>query len=75
MLRSERKEKMIMASNTKATELIEPAEAAAILGKHVKTIERYVRDGKLPAYRVGPTNKLRLKRSEVEEIRDRIVPV
>lgn len=54
---------------------IDKDEVAAILGVHAKTVERYVRDKRIPAYRVGPMNVLRFRRTEIIEIRDRVEPV
>jgi excisionase family DNA binding protein len=43
-------------------------EVAAMLDVHPKTIERYVRQGKIPAYHVGPMNHTRFKKSEIDAI-------
>lgn len=45
-------------------DLIGQAEAAELVGVHAKTIRRYVAEGRLTAYRVGP-RLLRVDRREV----------
>ena len=43
-------------------------EVATMLEVHPKTVERYVRLGRLPAYRVGPKNRVRFKKAEIDAI-------
>lgn len=53
-------------------ELLSVQEAADFLGLSVSTIRRYIRDGRLPAYRVAGERLLRIKRSDLEELLDPI---
>lgn len=63
-----------MANKKQTDDLIDRDTAAEILGVHPKTIERYVRQGRLPAYKVGPREVIRFRKAEIEEIRDRVIP-
>ena len=40
-------------------------EAAELLGLSVSTIRRYIRDGRLPAYRVAGERLLRIRRDDL----------
>ncbi|HID85803.1 MAG TPA: DNA-binding protein [Anaerolineae bacterium] len=51
-------------------ELLSVREAADFLGLSVSTIRRYIRDGRLPAYRVAGERLLRIKRSDLEALLD-----
>jgi len=53
-------------------ELLSVQEAADFLGLSVSTIRRYIRDGRLPAYRVAGERLLRIKRSDLEKLLDPI---
>ena len=53
-------------------ELLSVQEAADFLGLSVSTIRRYIRDGRLPAYRVAGERLLRIKRSDLEALLDPI---
>lgn len=44
-------------------------EAAYELGRSEKTVRRWVDEGKIEAYEVGPTNRVRLPRDAVEDAR------
>jgi excisionase family DNA binding protein len=48
--------------------LLSPHEAAELLGLHVRTIRRYIRDGRLDAVRVG--NRYRISRASLEALID-----
>jgi excisionase family DNA binding protein len=47
--------------------LVSVEEAAAYLGLNVRTIRRYIADGKLPAYRVG-TTLIRVDQADVDAL-------
>lgn len=44
---------------------LSPNEAAALIGCHVDTLKRWVKDGKVPVMRT-PGGWLRFKRSDIE---------
>jgi excisionase family DNA binding protein len=46
--------------------LYSPHEAAELLGLHVRTVRRYIRDGRLDAVRVG--NRYRIARESLEAL-------
>lgn len=48
--------------------LLSPHEAAELLGLHVRTVRRYIRDGRLDAVRVG--NRYRISRESLEALVD-----
>lgn len=50
-----------------------PAEAALILGRHRHTVWAYIREGLLPAERVGP-RRLRIKVTDLEAIGQPVTP-
>lgn len=62
-----------MTVRTILDETIGTARAAEIAGVDVQTVRRHIREGKLPAYKVG--NKTRLYEREVRELYVRIEPV
>jgi predicted site-specific integrase-resolvase len=59
-------------------DLIDRDTAAEMLGVHPKTVERYYREGKLSRYQIGPrTNTravLRYSKTQVEKLRDQVIP-
>ena len=57
---------------TFTTTFIASSEAADILGIHHMTIQRLLRDGKLPAEKIA--NRWLLRRSDVEEFAKTYVP-
>ena len=48
------------------TALIKKPEAADLLGISVRTLEKMIARGSLPAYRVGPKS-VRLRREDIDE--------
>lgn len=48
--------------------LLSPHEAAELLGLHVRTVRRYIREGRLDAVRVG--NRYRISRESLEALLD-----
>jgi excisionase family DNA binding protein len=48
------------------------AEAAQSFGLNPRTIDRLIKDGTLPAYRIKGTRVIRIKRSDLETL---LVPV
>lgn len=53
-----------MATN----DLMTPAEAAEALKLSLRTLRRYIRSGKLPAYSLGGSRTYRLRRADVERL-------
>lgn len=53
--------------------LVDVREAATLAGLSVATIRRYIYDGRLPAYRLGP-RKVRVVASDVEALLRPMVP-
>ena len=49
-------------------ELFSVQEAAEFLGLSVSTVRRYIRDGRLPAYRVAGERLLRIRRDDLEAL-------
>lgn len=49
-------------------ELFSVQEAAEFLGLSVSTIRRYIRDGRLPAYRVAGERLLRVRRDDLKAL-------
>lgn len=45
--------------------LLTPKDAASYIGWHLDTIYRHIKDGTLPAHRVGPRS-IRIRRSSLE---------
>lgn len=58
------------------TALIKKAEAAELLGISIRTLEKLIERGSLPAYRIGPKS-VRLRREEIDAYLDshRAAPV
>ena len=58
------------------TTLIKKPEAAEILGVSVRTLEKMIARGALPAYRIGP-KMVRLRREDIDDYLEthRAVPV
>lgn len=54
-----------------APALLTPEGVATMLGVHPATVHRRIKQGQLPAYRVGPT-LIRIKMSDVEALLERI---
>jgi len=48
-----------------ASPLLTPEDAAAMLGVCGASVHRFIKQGRLPAYRVGP-RLIRVRRSDVE---------
>lgn len=61
-----------MSKPTPIREWISLDEAAAICGVTTKTIRRRISEGKLPAYRMAGRPTIRLKRSDVDLMFERI---
>ena len=55
-----------------APEFSSPEQVAELLGLHVRTVRRYVRDGRLPATRIG--KQYRIARADVDALTDRPAP-
>lgn len=51
------------------TALIKKAEAAELLGISIRTLEKLIERGSLPAYRIGPKS-VRLRREEIDAYLD-----
>jgi excisionase family DNA binding protein len=49
-------------------EYLTPDEAAALLGIHLKTLERWVAAGRLPVIQVVPGGRRRFRRADVEAL-------
>jgi excisionase family DNA binding protein len=49
-------------------EFLTAEEAAALLGVHPKTLDRWVRDGVLPVIQPVPRGQRRFRRSDVEAL-------
>lgn len=54
----------VIMSEQSATELFSPRQVADLLGLHVRTVRRYVREGRLPARRIG--KQYRIAREDLE---------
>lgn len=52
-----------------------PEEAANALGIHVQTLRGYVRSGKLPALRLAGERAIRIRRRDLEEVLEPLVPL
>lgn len=57
-----------------AGEYLSPEQAAEKLGIHVQTLRAYVRSGKLPAMRLAGERSIRIRRSDLEEVLEPLVP-
>jgi excisionase family DNA binding protein len=55
------------AERARATddELLSPEEAAQRLGVHTQTVRGYIRDGRLPAFRIAGERAIRIRRDDV----------
>lgn len=64
------------AMPTDADDLVGAAEASGVIGCDRSTLMRWVRDGLIPATRVGagPTGAYAFRRSDVEDLAKRFVP-
>jgi excisionase family DNA binding protein len=49
-------------------EFLTPEQAAAMLGVHPKTLDRWVRDGILPVIQPAPRGQRRFRRADVEAL-------
>lgn len=56
-----------MMTTAHDAELLTIAEAAALLKVGRSTVNRWLRDGRLPAYRVGP-KAVRIRRTDLEQL-------
>ena len=45
--------------------IVSPEEAARLLGMHIQTVRGYIRDGKLPAFRIAGERAIRIRRDDV----------
>ena len=59
------------APRTNTLDLIALADASAETGVHPRTIRRWIADGRLPGYRLGP-RLLRVDRAELHALARRI---
>lgn len=57
-----------------ARDYLTPEQAAEELGIHVQTLRVYVRTGKLPAMRLAGERALRIRRRDLEQILEPLVP-
>jgi excisionase family DNA binding protein len=51
-----------------------PEQAAETLGIHVQTLRGYVRSGKLPALRLAGERSIRIRRTDLEQVLEPLVP-
>jgi excisionase family DNA binding protein len=56
------------------TGLMNPEEAAAFLGLHIQTIRGYIRNGKLPAFRVAGERSIRVRRDDLLALLEVLAP-
>ena len=63
-----------MAKNNISTEYLAVDDVAAELGVGPRTVRRWIADGTLPAFRVGPT-LIRVRRDDVEAMIRPVRPV
>lgn len=62
-----------MTVQESAPERYTPAEAAKYLGVHDRTIRRHIREGRLPAQRVGD-RLLKIKRDDLDALLKEVTP-
>lgn len=62
-----------MTVHISAEERYTPAQAAEYLGVHDRTIRRHIREGRLPAERVG-VRLLKIKREDLDALRKEVTP-
>lgn len=62
-----------MTVQESAPERYTPAEAAKYLGVHDRTIRRHIREGRLPAVRIG-SRLLKIKREDLDALGKEVTP-
>jgi excisionase family DNA binding protein len=74
-LSADRREALADAPATaSAREYLTPEEAAEALGIHVQTMRAYVRNGRVPAYRVAGERAIRIRRPDLDKVLEPLIP-